>query len=172
MYYFYYILAPMKKVLITDYVHTSLLHGLYNKGYDVIYDPEISYHDVGKMCAELSGIIVNTRTPMRKEYIDRAIALEFIGRLGSGLDIIDVEYAESKGIYVISAPEGNANAVAEHAMAMILALTSKIIIADDIVSNFEWDREYCRGSELESKTIGIIGVGNNGTKFIEKLKPF
>lgn len=109
---------------------------------------------------------------MDKEFIDKAKNLIFIGRVGSGLDSIDVEYANAKGIACLNSPEGNRDAVGEHVIGMLLALLNKICIANNEVKNGRWNREENRGLEIKGKTIGIIGYGNMGSAFAQKLKGF
>ena len=117
----------MKRILITNRVHPVLIDGLKQKGYSVDYDPDISYEEVGKVGKNYEGLIINTKIRCDQQFIDQVLPLDFIGRLGSGLDIIDLPYAERHGIHVISTPGGNARAVGEHALVMILTLRHKII---------------------------------------------
>ncbi|HMG17021.1 MAG TPA: NAD(P)-dependent oxidoreductase [Saprospiraceae bacterium] len=160
----------MKKVLITDDVHPDLIHKFENISYKVDYYPEISLEEVKSIIHDYEGLIVNSKILVDKDFIDRAHSLKFIGRLGSGMEIIDQTYAKQKGIGVFSSPEGNRNAVAEHAMAMLLALGNNIIKADQEVRKFIWNRQENRGFELEGKTIGIIGFGHTGRTFAQKLQ--
>ena len=160
----------MEKVLITDDVHPQLIQKFEDIGFKVDYCPEISYEEVKNSIHNYEGLIVNSKILANKEFIDLAVKLKFIGRLGSGMEIIDQTYAKSKGIGVFSSPEGNRNAVAEHAMAMLLALSNNIIKADREVREFIWKREENRGFELEGKTIGIIGYGHTGKSFAQKLQ--
>jgi len=159
----------LKKVLIADRVHPFLIEGLEQHGYVVDYEPTISLVDISKIIGDYEGIIVNSKSIMDKKMIDLGNQLEFIGRLGSGLEIIDIPYAKSRNIRVINSPEGNRNAVAEHVMGMLLSLFNNINRADREVRNFDWNREKNRGQELHGKTIGIIGFGNTGRVFAEKL---
>lgn len=159
----------MKKVLVTNYVHPSLPEGLAEMGYDVTYDQNFRPEDLDALLPELAGIIINTKIKMTAERIRRAKQLQFIGRLGSGLDIIDLKAAEEYGVAVFNSPEGNRNAVAEHALGMLLCLANNIRRGDDEVRQKLWDREKNRGFELEGKTIGIIGLGNTGQAFARKM---
>lgn len=159
-------------VLITDYVHFKLIDGLENLGYAVDFRPEISYKNIQEIIHDYIGIIINSKVKMNAELINLGSKLKFIARLGSGLDIIDLPEAERRSIHVFSAPEGNRVAVAEHALGMLLALSNKLVRANWQVQNFQWDRESCRGWEIENKTIGIIGFGNNGSAFAERLSGF
>lgn len=158
-----------KKILVTDKVHPVLLDGLSELGCQVDYLPDIAPAETMKILAPYTGIIVNTKTRMDKSMILAGPKLEFIGRLGSGLDIIDLASAKEKKIAVFSAPEGNRNAVAEHALGMLLSLLNNLNKADKEVRKMEWKREENRGRELAGLTIGIVGFGNTGSCFAEKL---
>lgn len=159
----------MKKVLITDRVDDRLITGLQELGYYVDYQPNITLEEVHIMIETFAGIVINSKVKMYKELIDKSTNLEWIGRLGSGLEIIDIPYAESKGIAVMNSPEGNRNAVAEHCLGMLLALCNNMLRGDREVRLFDWNRESNRGIELEGKTIGIIGYGQMGVAFADKL---
>jgi len=159
----------MKKVLITDYVHPSLIEGLENMGYVVDYDRDFPPGNLDAVIPDLHGIVVNTKSRMTAHRIGLGDRLEFIARLGSGLDIIDLEAARAKGIKVINTPEGNCDAVAEHAIGMLLCLTNNIMAADSAVRRKKWDRELHRGTELGGKTLGIVGMGNTGAALARKL---
>ena len=158
-----------EKILITDKVHPVLTEGLKQSGFDVHYDTSVENEDLKKIIQTYTGVIINSKIRMDVSMIDRGTKLKFIGRLGSGLEIIDVPYAKRKKIKVINSPEGNRNAVAEHEMGMLLALHNHLLRADREVRNFHWDREKNRGTELKGKTLGIIGMGNTGCAFAEKL---
>lgn len=162
----------MKKVLITDAVHNSIITAIKKWGYEIDYIPKMAYAKLGPIIHEYEGIIINSKIIMNREMMDKAENLHFIGRLGSGLDIIDLEYAKQKKIKVISAPEGNCNAVGEHALGMLLALANNMLRADREVRQFKWNREKNRGFELENRSIGIIGYGHTGPSFAEKLSGF
>lgn len=154
-----------KDVLITDYVHPVLLEGLQSAGYSLTYAPEMSRKEMEEALRGYMGVVINTRCAINREAMASAPSLRWIARLGSGLDIIDLEAAEEFGVKVISAPEGNAQAVAEHAMGMLLCLANKLVLADRSVREGDWLREEHRGWELAGKTVGIIGYGNNGSAF-------
>ncbi len=162
----------VKKILITDKVHDLLPQGLKDLGFDVIYDTSVDNDKLDTILHDFHGIIINSKIIMDKSKIDKGANLSFIGRLGSGLEIIDVKYARSKGIAVYNSPEGNRNAVAEHEFGMILSLMNNMVWSDREVRSFHWDREKNRGTELSGKTIGIIGMGHTGTSFAEKLSPW
>ncbi len=163
-------MIEIQKVLITDHVHPVLMEGLERLGYQVQYSPEITLEEVRGIIESFEGIVVNTKTRMDEGMLRRGTRLKFIARLGSGLDIIDLETAAELGIQVLRSPEGNANAVAEHVLGMILALNHKIMQGDRGLRQFIWDREKNRGKELENSTVGIIGFGHTGSKLAEKLK--
>lgn len=154
-----------KNVLITDYVHPILISGLHYLGYSTTYAPEMSRAEMEHVLQGYTGVVINTRCALDRAAIENAQSLRWIARLGSGLDIIDLVAAASQKVEVHSAPEGNAQAVAEHAAGMLLSLTNKLNSADQSVKNGDWEREIHRGSEIAGKTIGIIGYGNNGSAF-------
>ncbi len=158
-----------KKILITDKVHSLLIDGLEKLGFNVDYDTSIDMELLPNIIHEYEGMVINSKIKMFKPLIDLAPNLKFIARLGSGMEIIDVEYAKSKGIVPINSPEGNRNAVAEHAIGMMLAFYNKLFYANQEVKNFEWNREENRGFELKGKTLGIIGLGNTGECVARKL---
>jgi D-3-phosphoglycerate dehydrogenase len=118
------------------------------------------------------GIVIRSRFKIDKEFIDKATNLQFIARVGAGLESIDTDYAQSKNITLIAAPEGNRNAVGEHALAMLLSLFNKLNQADAEIKSGHWNRESNRGHELDGKTVGIIGYGNMGKSFAKKLRGF
>ena len=157
------------KVLVTNYVHPSLMTGLEQLGYETIYDPDFDPKELEKVLPTLTGIIINTKIKMTAERIRMAKQLKFIGRLGSGLDIIDLPEAEIQSVAVLNSPEGNRNAVAEHALGMLLCLANNIRRGDKEVRQKVWNREQNRGFELEGKTVGLIGFGNTGQAFARKL---
>lgn len=162
----------MKKVLIVDNVHEVLISNFEAAGYECHYCPDFENEDVLEVIQEYFGIIINSKTQIFKAQIDKGINLKFIGRLGSGMEIIDVPYAESKGIKCFSVPEANKDAVAEHAIGMLLSLLRNLNRADKEVRNFIWEREKNRGVELGGKTVGIIGYGNTGKALAKKLSGF
>lgn len=158
-----------KRLLVTDKVHDILIEGLQNLGFDVAYQPQMPYAEVKAKAKEYHGLIINSKVICDKVFLEQNKHLEFIGRLGSGLDIIDLEAADRLGIEIINSPEGNANAVAEHVIGMLLCLKNHICRANTEVKNFQWHREINRGSELHGKTVGIIGCGHTGSAVAQKL---
>jgi D-3-phosphoglycerate dehydrogenase / 2-oxoglutarate reductase len=158
-----------RRVLITDKVHPLIIDGINALGYEIDYDTSIDMDTLGDIIHLYEGMIINSKIKMHQPMIDKGIQLKFIGRLGSGMEIIDQAYARSKGIIPINSPEGNRNAVAEHAVGMILALYNNMIRANHEVKNFMWNREQNRGLEIKGKTIGIIGLGHTGEQFARKL---
>jgi D-3-phosphoglycerate dehydrogenase len=162
-------MSKQKKVLITDGVHPVMFEGLEELGFNYDYMPKISLEEVHQIIGDYEGLIVNSKIIAKKELFDKAEKLFFIARLGSGMEIIDQEYAKKKGIHVINSPEGNRNAVAEHALGLLLSLANKFIIADKEVRTKHWNREKNRGFEIQGKTIGLIGFGHTGGTFGKKL---
>jgi D-3-phosphoglycerate dehydrogenase len=161
-----------KKCLIIDDMHESIVPSLLEIGIEGDYQPLISRPALLKIIGNYEGILIRSKTDIDKELIDAATKLEFIGRAGAGLDKIDVPYVESRGIEILNAPEGNRDALAEHAMGLLLALLNNLGKADKEVREWVWDREGNRGTELSDKTIGIIGYGYMGQAFVQRLRAF
>jgi D-3-phosphoglycerate dehydrogenase / 2-oxoglutarate reductase len=158
-----------QKILITDDVHPSLLTGFETSGFDCTYIPKISDAEVRQMISDYDGLIINSKINVDHALFAAAPKLKFVGRLGSGMEIVDLKAAEAYGVAVLSSPEGNRNAVGEHALGMLLSLSNNLIVSDLEVKNFEWFREKNRGFELRGRTIGIVGFGHTGSSFAAKL---
>ncbi|MBT3872585.1 MAG: hydroxyacid dehydrogenase [Flavobacteriaceae bacterium] len=160
------------KVLHLDKNHPLLIEQLTNAGYKNEEDYTSSKSDIEQIISEYDGIVIRSRFKCDATFINAAANLKFIARVGAGLESIDIPYAASKKITLISAPEGNCNAVGEHTLGMLLSLFNKLNKADLEVRKGLWHREANRGIELDGKTVGIIGYGNMGKAFSKKLKGF
>ena len=157
------------QILHLDSNHPLLADELEKIGFKNHFDLESSKSEVEKKISNYFGIIIRSRISIDKVFLDNCEKLKFIARIGSGTENIDVEYAKSKNIHVISTPEGNSNAVGEHALGMLLSLTNNITSANNEIKNRIWERELNRGFELKGKTIGLIGYGHTGKSFARKL---
>ena len=160
------------KILHIDTNHPLLINQLNDLGFTNEEDYTASKEDIQKIIHQYDGFIIRSRFSIDASFIDSATNLKFIGRVGAGLENIDCDYAESKGITLIAAPEGNRNAVGEHSLAMLLSLFNKLNKADKEVRQGQWLREANRGLELDGKTVGLIGYGNMGKAFAKKLRGF
>jgi D-3-phosphoglycerate dehydrogenase / 2-oxoglutarate reductase len=150
-------------------VHDVLIEGLKNLGFELDYKPNITNEAVHRIIGDYEGLIINSKIMVDKALLDGGVRLRFVGRVGSGMEIVDKVYAAEKGVVVLSSPEGNRNAVAEHALGMLLSLSNNLIRSNNEVKTFNWQREKNRGFELMGRTIGIVGFGNTGSAFVSKL---
>lgn len=163
----------MKKVFFLDTVHPILSERLIQSGeYECIEAHDWSREQCESQLVDAHGIVIRSRFTLDESFLQFTPALQFIARSGAGMENIDVSYCEKRGIQLYNAPEGNRNAVAEHALGMLLSMMNKIHTANRDVKNGIWDREGNRGVELDGKTVGIIGFGNNGKAFAKKLRGF
>ena len=160
------------RVLHLDSNHDILAQGLSKLGCTNVFDFESSKEDIMANIENHDAIVIRSRFPIDKTFLDAAPHLRFIARVGSGLENIDVTYAKSLGIEIISSPEGNANAVGNHALAMLLGLLNNLPKGAQDIANGNWEREGNRGEELDGKTIGLIGYGHTASHFARKLQGF
>ncbi|OFX84971.1 MAG: hydroxyacid dehydrogenase [Bacteroidetes bacterium GWF2_33_16] len=160
------------KILFLDTTHPRLPEMLINAGFECHNSFKSSVNEIKEIISNYKGIILRSRIKIDKTLMDEGVNLKFIGRVGAGLENIDTEYAEKKGIQCINSPEGNRDAVGEHALGMLLCLLNNITKANSEVREGIWLREENRGLEIKGKTIGIIGYGNMGTAFAQRLKGF
>ena len=160
------------KILHLDTNHPLLLNQLNDLGYTNHEDYTSSKEAIESKIGEYQGLIIRSRFTIDKQFLDAATNLKLIGRVGAGLENIDCNYAKSKGVFLISAPEGNRNAVGEHTLGMLLSLFNNLNKADRELRSGQWNRETNRGVELDGKTVGLIGYGNMGKAFAQKLRGF
>ena len=160
------------RVLHLDSNHDILAQGLSKLGCTNVFDFKSNKEDIMASIENHDAIVIRSRFPIDKAFLNTAQHLRFIARVGSGLENIDVAYAKSLGIEIISSPEGNANAVGNHALAMLLGLLNHLPKGAQDIANGNWEREGNRGDELDGKTIGIIGYGQTGSHFAKKLQGF
>ena len=160
------------KVLITNSCNKILMETLASNGFDCHFHPDIKENELILKVDNFEGIITSQKIVFSKYVVDRSLNVKFIGWIGSGLENIDTEYAESKGITCLNAPEGLSNAVGEHALAMLLNLFNNLCRANMQVKNGIWKRDLNRGIEIAGKTVCIIGYGNTGQAFAKKLSGF
>lgn len=165
-------MSCLGKVLVADRTHEVLVQKLREAGFEVRVEPDHDYESLVHAAQGCDGLVVRSKVIIDKEFIDRVPTLRCIGRVGAGMETIDVEYAESRGIRCLNSPEGNRDAVGEHAVGLLLALMDNIARADAEVRQGLWQREANRGYELGPLTVGIIGYGNMGQAFAKRLGGF
>jgi len=160
------------KVLITDSVHKVMIENFEANHFEVDYQPSISVSEVFELINQYTMLVINSKIILDKAMIDKATNLKVVGRLGSGKEVIDLDYAKEKKILFHNSPEGNRDAVAEHAMGMLLSLMHLINQASAELREGKWLREKNRGTELKDKTVAILGYGNTGMEMAKRLKGF
>lgn len=160
------------KCLVVDKMHESLSPMLKSIGIEAIYKPSIKREEIKNSIENFDGLIIRSKTFVDKDLLVKAYNLKFVGRAGSGIDNLDADYIEKRGIKIVNAPEGNQDAVGEHTVGLILSLLHNLHQGHDQVKQGIWDREGNRGDELGSKTVGIIGYGHMGSTTAKKLQSF
>ncbi len=162
----------MKHVLVTDKTHPILCEKLQAAGYHCDVQADLSYNELLEVINNYDALVVRSKVEIDRNFLDNTHTLKCIGRVGAGMETIDVEYAEQKGIRCLNSPEGNRDAVGEHALGMLLALFNNMVRANNEIRSGLWKREANRGLEIKGKTIGIIGFGNMGSSFAKRLRGF
>lgn len=160
------------KILIADDMHHSILPMLDELGFETHYHPDIQRDELLAIIKDYQGLLIRSKTNVDEDFLSHTDKLIFIGRAGAGLDLIDIKAVEQRGIKIFAANEGNADAVAEHTLGMILGLFNNINRADAQVRQGIWQREANRGIELKEMTVGIIGFGNMGQAVAQRLRGF
>ncbi|MEP2770853.1 MAG: NAD(P)-dependent oxidoreductase [Fulvivirga sp.] len=160
------------KCLIVDFMHERTVEFFEGIGLESTYKPEANREEILKIVGDYEGLVIRSKTPVDQELIEAGSRLKFVARAGAGIDNLDVDTLQSKGIEVINAPEGNRNALAEHTIGLLMSLLHNIVKSDKEVRKSVWDREGNRGVELAGKTVGLLGYGYMGQAFAQKLQPF
>lgn len=162
----------MKQVLVTDKTHPILCEKLQAAGYNCDVQADLSYNELLAIVNNYDALVVRSKVEIDRNFLDNTHSLKCIGRVGAGMETIDVDYAEQKGIKCLNSPEGNRDAVGEHALGMLLTLFNNMLRANNEIRSGLWKREANRGLEIKGKTIGIIGFGNMGNSFAKRLRGF
>jgi len=162
----------LKNILIVDDIHPIFIEQAQALGYTCNYQPTIKLEEALGIIAEYEGLLIRSKFRVDKQVLDTATRLKFIARAGAGMDNIDEAYARQKNVLLLNAPEGNMDAVGEHAVGLLLALMNRFLISDHQIRAGHWKREANRGYELKGKTVGIIGYGFMGQSFARKLQGF
>lgn len=165
-------MAAVQNILIIDTCNPVLIRNLQNSGFHCDLLTELSITEFHNLVGNYQGLILRSKYPLDKNLLEKATQLRFIGRVGAGLDNIDLEECRRRNIVCLNSPEGNRDAVAEHAIGMLLCITNKLLTADKQVRHGQWLREDNRGIEIKGKTVGIIGYGNMGSAFAKRLAGF
>ena len=160
------------KVLFIDTVHPILEQKLTESGYECTDGTTWNHDKIVEEITQFQGVVIRSKFTIDKSFLEKATSLKFIARSGSGLENIDLLEAEARGVKVFNSPEGNRNAVGEHALGMLLMLFNKLKQGDDEVRQGQWNREKNRGIELDGLTVGLIGYGNTAQMFAKKLRGF
>ncbi len=160
------------KVLITEKIHPVLEKELTKAGWQCTHIEQITYEEITAIIADYVGLVVRSNIQVDKKLLDIAKQLRFVGRAGSGMELINVAYAKQKGICCFNSPEGNKDAVAEQVIGMLMCLCHNIVKADASLRQKKWERLANRGNELMGKTVGIIGYGNTGSAVAQRLQGF
>ena len=162
----------MPRILFVDSVHPLLRQLLTGMGYQCDFFPEYTRADFLAVVDRYEGIIIRSKISLDQELLSKATHLKFVARVGAGMENIDVAYARARGVHCLNSPEGNRDSVGEHALGMLLSLMNHLTRADRQVRQGMWLREENRGTEIKGKTIGIVGYGNMGSAFAQRLKGF
>ena len=162
----------MKQVLVTDKTHPILCEKLQAAGYHCDVQADLSYNELLAIVNNYDALVVRSKVEIDRNFLDNTHSLKCIGRVGAGMETIDVDYAEQKGIKCLNSPEGNRDAVGEHALGMLLTLFNNMLRANNEIRSGLWKREANQGLEIKGKTIGIIGFGNMGSSFAKRLRGF
>ncbi len=160
------------RILQLDKNHPLISEQLQSRGFEVVEDHTSTYDEVIEKIKDYEGIIIRSRIPLDRNFLEKSSHLKFIARVGAGMENIDLEAAEKFNISLINSPEGNRDSVAEHVVGMLLVLMHRLFIASVEVKNGIWLREENRGDELLGKTIGIIGYGNMGKATAKRFSGF